>query len=166
MFLVKVTFGQGFSLLELMIVMAVVAILLMLATPNYFSANLRAEIKREMKISDVLKKNVLIYYKLNGKFPSDNAEAGLPNPEKLMSPYVFSSEVDEGVVNITFGHKIPGPAKGRVLSFRPLIVPDSPLTPVRWLCGNEEVVPGMEVIGTNRTDLAKEYLPRKCRELF
>jgi type IV pilus assembly protein PilA len=61
------------------------------------------------------------------------------------------------------GNKASKPLQGKVLSFRPATVIGSPKSPIAWLCGYDEPVNGMQAIGSNKTDLAKEYLPKACR---
>jgi type IV pilus assembly protein PilA len=96
-------------------------------------------------------------------FPADNAAAGLPPPEKIVSNLVTSVRLDAGAIHITFGNRASGSIRGKVLTLRPAVVEDAPVVPVAWVCGLAAVPGNMSVKGENRTDLPANYLPLKCR---
>lgn len=71
--------------------------------------------------------------------------------------------MEGGAIHVTMGHEASHALQGKVLSFRPAVVEGSPISPIAWLCGFDEAVPGMRAVGENKTDLSPEFLPRACR---
>ena len=61
-----------------------------------------------------------------GRFPSDNAAAGLPNPELLMGNYVTAVRVEEGAIHITFGNRADKSIANTMLSLRPAFPTGNP----------------------------------------
>ena len=55
-----------------------------------------------------------------------------------------------------------GSLRGKTLSLRPAVVEDTPLVPIAWVCGFAKEPQAMKVLGTNRTDIDKQYLPLRC----
>ena len=75
---------------------------------------------------------------------------------------VTSVEVVNGAVHITLGNHIPDILKGKILTYRPAVVVDSPISPISWLCGYKPAVPGMTPVGDNLTDLPTDILTSEC----
>lgn len=158
----KSRIDAGFTLLELMVVLAVMAILATIALPSLEPKYTRAQIAESVDLLKNLKESVNLFYVVGKKFPRNNLEAGIPKPEHLKGNYVERIDYLDGSFNITFGIKANGKLKDKVLSIRPIIVPDSPESPISWICGNSSVPPGMVAVGANRTDIANQYLPSGC----
>lgn len=62
--------NKGFSLIELMVVIAIVAILAAVALPSYKNYKVRAQVAKGIALADVTKNEVLDYYNKNGSFPA------------------------------------------------------------------------------------------------
>lgn len=154
--------SKGFTLLELMIVLAVIAILATIAMPSFKSNNTRAQVVESVELIKTLKENVFLFYQLQKKFPRDNSEAGIPKAELLIGNYVQRIEYVKGSFNITFGNKANSMIKKKVLSIRPMVVKNSPESPISWVCGNSAVPEGMIAVGVNETNIANQYLPINC----
>ena len=154
--------SKGFTLLELMIVLAVIAILATIAMPSFKSNNTRAQVVESVELIKTLKENVFLFYQLQKKFPRDNSEAGIPKAELLIGNYVERIEYVKGSFNITFGNKANSMIKKKVLSIRPMVVKNSPESPISWVCGNSAVPEGMIAVGVNETNIANQYLPINC----
>ena len=155
--------NKGFTLIELMIVVAIIGILAAVALPAYQSYTIRAQLVEALVLVDELKPNIKEYYKDRGRFPKDNEQAGLPGEDLLLGNYVQGMAVANGAVHITMGNKVNQHMQGKILSLRPIVVAGSPASPFSWVCGNSEVPDGMEAAGDNNTDIPAEFLPSACR---
>ena len=154
---------RGFTLIEMFAVLAVVAILAMLALPSYLERNIRQQIETALPLADLAKKPVLAAWAAQLPFPADNAAAGLPAADKIVSNYVSAVLVQDGAIHTTFGNQAIGAIKGKVLTLRPAVVADAPVVPVTWICGNANPPDKMSVLGENRTTVDPNYLPLACR---
>lgn len=155
--------AQGFTLLELLAVLGVVAILLLMAIPSYQHKIVREQVLEALPLADVAEGPIAAAWKAKQKFPANNAAAGLPPSNKVVSNLVSALAIDQGAIHITFGNRAHPQIKGKTLSLRPAVVADAPVVPVAWICGYAPVPGKMTVEGENRTDVAAEYLPYKCR---
>jgi len=156
------TINHGFTLIELMVAVAVVAILATIAIPSTLHQRQRNEVVEALHLADSIREDVTDYYDRNLSFPSDNNEAGVPEPEFLIGNKVTRIEVEDGAIHITLGNKANKTLQDKILSLRPAVVTDSPSSPISWLCGSAEPVPGMEAIGEDKTDLPVGIVPSSC----
>jgi len=154
---------RGFTLIELMIVVAIIAILAMIAMPSIQGKLVRSQIIEAAHWSEVAKAPVAASWTATKTLPADNAAAGLPVADKIVSNLVTSVAIESGAVQITFGNQANAALKGKVLSLRPAVVEDAPIVPVSWVCGNASAPDKMTAKGTNRTDVPERFLPLNCR---
>lgn len=154
---------KGFTLIELMVVVAVLAILAMIALPSIQDRLVREQIVEAVRLADIAKTPIAASWTLAHVLPPDNASAGLPSPDKVVSNYVKALAVEGGAIHITFGNRAIAAISGRTLTLRPAIVEDAPVVPVAWVCGDVRAPDKMTVQGANRTDIAKKFLPLNCR---
>lgn len=154
---------EGFTLVELMVVVAMVGILASVALPDYQKYMQRTEVVEALSMASTIRKDISHYYDERLEFPLNNGVAGVPEPKYLIGNRVSGIVVESGAIHVTFGNKASSSLQGKVLSFRPAIVTGSPKSPIAWLCGYDEPVNGMESVGQNKTDLENEYLPSACR---
>lgn len=155
--------SSGFTLIELMIVIAIVGVLATMALPSYQERFIRAQIAEAMALADYAKDGVNAYYRANKRMPKNNAEAGLPPADKLMGNHVTAIEVKDGAIHVTLGHRANRNAAGKVLSLRPSAVEGYAQVPLAWNCGVAEAPKGMKAFGANLTTLPAPYLPIDCR---
>ncbi|ALP54800.1 pilus assembly protein PilA [Candidatus Tenderia electrophaga] len=154
---------RGFTLIELMIVVAIIGILAGVAIPSYQTYTTRAQVTESLVIVGELKSMVAEYYKQRGQFPADNAGAGIPAADLLLGNYVRGIELTDGAFHVEFGNKVNKILEGKILTIRPIVVTGSPLSPFSWVCGNADIPEGMEASGENRTDVDRTLLPASCR---
>lgn len=158
--------ATGFTMIELVVVMAIVAILALMAMPLFTGKSARNQILESAALSDIAKGKVADYYtntKYAGTLPANNTVAGLPAPDKMISSYVSAVTVVDGAVNVTFGNNANSRIAGKRLTWRPIVVKDTPTTPMDWICAGTPVPKGMDAGGTNVTDIPPDALPPNCR---
>ena len=134
--------GQGgFGLIELMIAVAIVAVLSAIAFPAYQDYVRRTYVVEGLEVADVVKGSVAEYYVNHGAFPVDNAAAGLAAAASITGKAVSQVSVADGVISIAFNHKIDGKTME--------LAPTSSKGSVSWTC--------------NGGSVPAKYLPLNCR---
>ncbi len=153
----------GFTLIEIVVVLAVIAILATMAIPSFQDRIVRGQIVDAMKIADIAKAPIAASWAATHTLPADNAAAGLPVAGKIVGTFVTSLTVEGGAIHVVFGNQVNGAIRGKTLTLRPAVVPDATVVPVAWVCGHASAVDQMTAQGTDRTDVAINYLPLNCR---
>jgi type IV pilus assembly protein PilA len=153
----------GFTLIEMMVVIGIVAILALMAIPTYQDKFIRDQVAEALPLADLAKPPVALSWAVLQTFPADNAAAGLPVAEKIVNNLIGSVAIQGGAINITFGNKANRAILGKVLSLRPAVVEDAPIVPVTWVCGYATAPEKMTVKGENKTNIPPGYLPIRCR---
>lgn len=153
----------GFTLIEMMVVLGIVAILVLMAVPTYQDKFIRDQIVEALPLADIAKPPVSASWTALRSFPVDNAAAGLPSADRIVNNLVSSIAVENGALHITFGNRASGLIKGKMLTLRPAVVEDAPVVPVAWVCGHASGPGKMTVKGENRTNIPLSLLPLRCR---
>jgi len=154
---------KGFTLIEMMVVVAIIAILAMIAMPSPDPAIARKQVIESMQLVEDYQKLVAFYHKSAQVFLKNNQEAGIPAADKLLGNYVDRIDLKDGAFHLHFGNKAHPSVKNKTLSIQPIIVSGSPASPISWICGKAAVPPNMKAVGENRTDLELKDLPMNCR---
>ena len=154
---------EGFTMVEMMVVVGVIAILALIAAPSFQNQIVRNQINDALPLADIVKTPIAASWAATQSFPSDNAGARLPSADKIVNNYISSVLVHDGAIHITFGNRANGLISGKILTIRPAVVEDAPVVPVAWVCGTAEGPNKMTVKGENKTNIPSAYLPFKCR---
>ena len=94
---------QGFTLIELMIVVAIIGILAAIAIPAYQDYTIRAQISEGLSLAGGAKTAIAEFYQDSGDFPANNSQAGLSNANAIVGKYVSEVGVNNGVITVSYG---------------------------------------------------------------
>lgn len=154
---------DGFTMMELAVVLAIIGILALLAVPSFQDRIVRDQIVSATPLADIAKAPIALSWAALQSLPADNAGAGLPPAEKIVNNFISSVSVQAGAIHITFGNSANGIIKGKILTLRPAVVADAPVVPVAWVCGDAAGPGQMTIKGENKTNIPANYLPYNCR---
>ncbi|HGL9725103.1 TPA: pilin, partial [Neisseria gonorrhoeae] len=126
------TLQKGFTLIELMIVIAIVGILAAVALPAYQDYTARAQVSEAILLAEGQKSAVTEYYLNHGEWPKDNTSAGVASASNIKGKYVQKVEVNNGVVTAEMkSDGVNKEIKGKKLSLWAKREDGS----VKWFCG-------------------------------
>ena len=155
--------NAGFTWIELVMVLAVLAILGALAIPAMQDTAIKKQVREALALSEVAKKGVQAAWSAAGEMPADNAAAGAPPREKIVGNFVRDVAIVDGAVTLTLGNNASKSIDGKRVTLRPAVVPGEPAVPIAWICHAVAVPAGMEVLGRDETDVPPKWLPVECR---
>ncbi|EMR8722925.1 pilin [Neisseria gonorrhoeae] len=164
------TLQKGFTLIELMIVIAIVGILAAVALPAYQDYTARAQVSEAILLAEGQKSAVTEYYLNNGEWPKDNASAGVASASTIKGKYVQKVEVAKGVVTAQMASTgVNKEIQGKKLSLWARRQDGS----VKWFCGQpvtrteanakDDTVTAANDAG-NGTNIETKHLPSTCRD--
>ncbi|HEZ5688948.1 TPA: pilin [Neisseria meningitidis] len=159
------TLQKGFTLIELMIVIAIVGILAAVALPAYQDYTARAQVSEAILLAEGQKSAVTEYYLNHGEWPANNNSAGVAtSASDIKGKYVQSVEVAKGVITATMlSTGVNKEIQGKKLSLWAKRQDGS----VKWFCGQPVTrnanADDVTADGTNKIDT--KHLPSTCRDL-
>jgi type IV pilus assembly protein PilA len=137
---------SGFTLIELMIVVAIIAILAAIAVSQYQDYAIRAQVSEGASLADGAKSSVSEFVQNNGRFGPNNASVGLASPGSITGRYVTSLDASNGVIDVTLGGQAHTSISGGHLLFSPVTHAGS----IEWVCNRSNT-------------LNEKYVPPVCR---
>jgi type IV pilus assembly protein PilA len=149
--------SAGFTWIELILVLAVFAILAALAIPGMRDVTVRKQVKEGLALADLARQGVQSAWTAAGEMPADNAAAGIPPRDKIVGNLIRDVNVEGGAITLTYGNNAARMLDGKRVTLRPAIVVDQPKVPIAWICHDLPVPKGME------TDIPANFLPVECR---
>ncbi|EMS2021696.1 pilin [Neisseria gonorrhoeae] len=155
------TLQKGFTLIELMIVIAIVGILAAVALPAYQDYTARAQVSEAILLAEGQKSAVTEYYLNHGIWPKNNDEAGVASSDKIKGKYVQKVEVNNGVVTAQMASSnVNNEIKNKKLSLWAKRQDGS----VKWFCGQPVKRDDAANDAGNGTNIETKHLPSTCRD--
>jgi type IV pilus assembly protein PilA len=169
---------KGFTLIELMIVVAIIGILAAIAIPAYQDYTIRSQVTEGLNLAGAAKAAVAESFSNTGAAPADRLAAGMtPTATDTAGKYVTQVAITNGTIAITYGDQANAQLGGETLGLTPYETPD---LSVAWRCGEAAIPTGApQPLGTSGvaaggaaavydpgtlvTNAKQKYLPKACR---
>jgi type IV pilus assembly protein PilA len=159
---------QGFTLIELMIVVAIIGILAAIAIPAYQDYTIRAQVSEGLSLSAAAKAAVAESYLNTGVAPANRTAAGMSAAAgDTQGKYVKSMGVTKGVILLTYGNAANASLSTQTLGITPYLSVDKSVV---WKCGAATPPTGTTIMatatdtpGTLGAAALQKYLPAACR---
>ena len=142
---------QGFTLIELMIVVAIIGILAAIAIPAYQDYTIRAQVAEGLSLSAAAKAAVAEFYQDQGTYPTDNNNAGLEAAANISGKYVTSVTVGNanGVITVLYNQ---GDVNANIATATLTLTANDNAGSIDWTCAGGNILGG-----------SPKWLPAACR---
>ncbi|CAK0779692.1 type IV pilus assembly protein PilA [Gammaproteobacteria bacterium] len=160
---------QGFTLIELMIVVAIIGILAAVAIPAYQDYSIRSQTSEGISMAEEPKGAITDFWNTTGKLPPNASSAGVANATSLQGTYVSSIAVANGKISVTFGNKANSKLGANGVNLLEFIPYANAVGNLVWVCGKAIAPPsGTHSIVSNApavdaTTVNARFLPAVCR---
>jgi type IV pilus assembly protein PilA len=135
---------QGFTLIELMIVVAIIGILAAIAIPAYQDYTIRAQVSEGLNLAGGSKVAVTEFYQDTGNFPTTNAMAGVSAVAEIFGKYTTGVAIGAGgAITVTYGNDANVNLVGSLT-----LTPQDNVGAIEWACA---------------ATFANKWLPASCR---
>jgi len=138
--------SQGFTLIELMIVVAIIAILAAIAVAQYQDYAIRSQVSEGASLAAGAKTAVAEFVNTTGRFAPNNTSVGLSSVGSITGRYVVGLDASGGIIDVEFGNTAHANIQGGHLLFSPVTHAGS----VEWICNRSNT-------------LNEKYVPPVCR---
>ena len=144
---------QGFTLIELMIVVAIIGILAAIAIPAYQDYTIRAQVSEGLSLADGAKTAVGEYFTNRGVFPTNNTSAGLSADTSITGNYVSKVTVAQvnassGTITALFSNAGTHKANAAINGLSLVLTGTGNAGSITWICGSATI--------------KQKYLPSSC----
>ena len=157
---------KGFTLIELMIVIAIIGILAAIAIPAYQNYTIRSQVTEGLSLADGWKTAISEFYAQNGSFPvtwnSSGGTTAVAVTASSVGKYVSAiTVVAGGEIVVTYsGSQVNAKLSGEILGMTPGLDANYD---VIWVCGNATQPTNVSfTAATTPTTVSAAYLPNSC----
>jgi len=158
---------KGFTLIELMIVVAIIGILAAVALPAYQDYTIRTQVSEGLALAGEAKASVSEFRSNRGRLPLGNTSAGMAAAVSIVGNYVTSVTVVSGGITIEYGNNANERIDGATLGLSAYSAGGGTSTaPLAWVCATGKPPAGTTLLGTAGTTSAtmlEKYRPSSCR---